>query len=87
MLPDFFLYFFFPVQQTTSGLSQGHGCTRSSDGLVSCDVPRWCEARPGGVRCRVVVFLAEVPRSTSSIQEGLDRPIRILRESATCGWS
>ena len=34
-------------------LSQGHGCTKSSDGLVSCAVPRWYEARLGGVRCGV----------------------------------
>ena len=36
-----------------TGLSQGYGCTKSSDGLVSCAVPRWFEARPGGVRCEV----------------------------------
>ena len=35
------------------GLSQGHGCTKSSNGLVSCAVPQWCQARPGGVRCGV----------------------------------
>ena len=34
-------------------LSQGHGCTKSSDGLVSCVVPRLYEARLGGVRCGV----------------------------------
>ena len=34
-------------------LSQGHGCTRSYDGLVSCAVPRSFKARPGGIRCRV----------------------------------
>ena len=35
-------------------LSQGRGCTKSSDGLVSCVVPRLYEARRlGGVRCGV----------------------------------
>ena len=34
-------------------LSQEHGCTKSSDGLVSCAVPRLYEARLGGVRCGV----------------------------------
>ena len=28
-------------------------CTKSSDGLVSCAVPRWYEARLVGVRCGV----------------------------------
>ena len=37
-------------QCSRAELSQGHGCMRSSDGLVSCAVARWCEARPGGVR-------------------------------------
>ena len=37
-------------QCSRTGLSQAHGCTRSSDALVSCAVPRLCEARPGGVR-------------------------------------
>ena len=41
-------------QCSHNGLSQGHGCTKSSDGLVSsCAVPRWYEARLGGVRCGV----------------------------------
>ena len=34
-------------------LSQGRGCTKSSDGLVSCAVHRLYEARLGGVRCGV----------------------------------
>ena len=40
-------------QCSRTRLSQGHGCTRSSDGLVSCAALRWCEARPGGVRSEV----------------------------------
>ena len=36
-------------QCSRTRLSQGHGCTRSSGGLVSCAALRWCEARLGGV--------------------------------------
>ena len=74
-------------QRSHTRLSQGHGCTKSSDGLVSCVVPRLYEARLGGVKCGV---WRSVPGEGSAYcihTRGPQLPIRILRESATFGWS
>ena len=72
-------------------ISQGHGCTRPSDGLVSCAVSRRCEAKDPVMYGPEfgVVFLAG--GSTYCIHTGgprLPRPftICVLRESATFGW-
>ena len=69
-------------QCSHTGLSQGHSCTRSSGGLVSCAAPRWCEVRPGGVRYEV---WRSVPGGGSTYcihTEGL----RLLRALPSGSW-
>ena len=60
-------------QWSHTRLSQGHCCTKSSDGPVSFAVPRWHEAKDSVVYGAEigVVFLAKGTH-TASMQEGLD---------------
>ena len=71
----------------------GHGCTRSSDGLVSCAVPDDAKQDPVvyGAEFGVVFLPAEglrtasIPYRRASI--ALAFTVRVLRESATFGRS